>query len=112
MPLSMPSFRVLAVALATALVLPPLAGCAGDRNTRATGTVIDDASITARVKTALASGEGIKAAASVNVTTYRGTVQLSGFVDSEAEKQRAEQVARSVEGVRSVENALSVRPAR
>lgn len=108
----MPSLKILAVALAAALMLPPLAGCAGDRNTRATGTVIDDASITARVKTALATGEGITAAVPVNVTTYRGTVQLSGFVESEAEKRRAEQIARSVEGVRSVENALSVQPAR
>ena len=44
----------------------------------------------------------------VNVTTYRGTVELSGFVDSEQTAQRAEQIARSVDGVRMVKNDLSV----
>lgn len=50
-------------------------------------------------------------ATSVNVNTYRGTVQLSGFVDNEEAKRRAENAARDVEGVRAVQNDLRIAPA-
>lgn len=89
-----------------------LAGCAtdGERGSgRTVGQFTDDAAVTARVKTAIARDVGAGAAANVNVTTYRGTVQLSGFVESKEQANQAAAAARKVDGVREVENKLSVR---
>lgn len=72
------------------------------------GEVIDDSTVTARVKSALISDPATKAH-QINVTTEGGIVQLGGFVDSAAEKSRAAEVARSVEGVRDVRNELDVK---
>src|SRR5882672_4514086 len=69
-----------------------------------TGQYVDDATVTAKVKTAIASDVGVKAAANVNVETYRGVVQLSGFADSDAQASRAVAAAKRVNGVRSVKN--------
>ncbi len=77
---------------------------------RTAGTTVDDATLTAKVKTALVENPGT-AARRINVTTYNGVVQLSGFVNSRDEKQEAEQVAQSVSGVRQVRNELEVKPA-
>jgi osmotically-inducible protein OsmY len=74
--------------------------------------VVDDGALTARVKTAIARDIGVTPAMNVNVTTYRGTVQLSGFVDSPRVAQQAETIARSVDGVQSVENDLKVASGR
>lgn len=102
--------RITALALIGTL---PFVGCATNPgSSRGAGQVIDDSALTARVKSALAVDAGAQAAANVNVTTYRGVVQLSGFVDTERDVQRAAAVARKVEGVRSVENALRVAPSR
>lgn len=57
-----------------------LAGCASSPGSRATGQVLDDGALTARVKTAIARDASLGTAKDVNVTTYRGVVQLSGFV--------------------------------
>jgi osmotically-inducible protein OsmY len=88
----------------------PLAGCSSSPQSRSTGQVIDDGTITARVKTALAREAGVTDAMNVNVNTYRGVVQLSGFVDSKALVERAERVAQGVDGVKSVKNDLRVAP--
>lgn len=85
-----------------------LGGCAATSSDRSTGQVVDDSSITARVKTAIARDASLGTATDVNVTTSRGVVQLSGFVPSEQVAQRAEKIAGSVEGVRSVKNDLRV----
>jgi osmotically-inducible protein OsmY len=92
-----------------------LAGCAShDGNaadeSRSAGQFTSDAALTAKVKTALAKDEGHGTAADVNVNSYRGVVQLNGFVDSQDKIQRAEEVARGVEGVSRVDNNLSVKP--
>jgi osmotically-inducible protein OsmY len=93
-----------------------LAGCAskGDNaaagESRTAGQFTSDAALTAKVKTALARDAGLGTAADVNVNSYRGVVQLNGFVDSQDKVQRAADVARSVEGVSRVENNLSVKP--
>ena len=95
------------------------AGCAhnrdqrssGDNQSRTAGTVIDDAGLTARVKTAIASDAGAGTAAAVNVTTYRGEVQLSGFVDSQEKKDQAAAAAQRISGVQSVKNDLQVKSA-
>jgi hyperosmotically inducible protein len=69
--------------------------------------VIDDAGITAKVKTALAAEKDVSAV-KINVDTAQGTVTLSGQVASQTEVDRALQVARGVDGVKSVENRLTV----
>jgi hyperosmotically inducible periplasmic protein len=91
------------------------AGCAhrdsGQSESRSAGAVVDDAGMTARVKTAIASDVGAGTAANVNVTTYRGTVQLAGFVDSQEKKDQAANAARKVSGVQNVQNDIQVRSA-
>lgn len=72
------------------------------------GRVVDDSVITAKVKSALAADPDTKAH-QINVETFQGKVQLSGFVDDSKARSRATQVARDVDGVRDVENALEVR---
>ena len=86
------------------------AGCAsaGDRTA---GEHIDDAALTAKVKTALIGDERTKAR-KIDVETFKGVVQLNGFVDSAAEKTAAGSVARTVKGVDSVKNNLQVGAAR
>ena len=101
--------RVLAFAF-VALV----AACASNTSDQAAtqespGQYVDDATVTAKVKTAIASDVGVKAAANVNVETYRGVVQLSGFADSDAQASRAATAAKKVNGVRSVKNDIRVK---
>jgi osmotically-inducible protein OsmY len=95
--------------LLTALVAMLVAvGCAGSQTQESTGEYIDDAAISTKVKSKLlvdkdASGMDIK------VETFKGIVQLSGFVESEQEKLRAGEIAEGIDGVRRVENRISVR---
>lgn len=96
-----------AIVLASLVALA--AGCAATDTDRTAGRFIDDSALTGRVKTALVRDAG-RVATEVNVTTYRGMVQLSGFVDSEAEASKAALVARSVQGVDAVYNDLRVKP--
>jgi hyperosmotically inducible protein len=84
-----------------------LSGCAATSTQRSTGETIDDGVITAKVKTELVDNDIVEAG-EVNVTTYRGVVQLSGFVDSSEEKVQATKAAQSVEGVTDVRNDLKV----
>jgi osmotically-inducible protein OsmY len=69
---------------------------------------VDDATITAKVKTQLASDVGLTPANQIHVETSKSVVQLSGFVDSAAHKAEAESVARGVEGVTGVQNDIIV----
>jgi osmotically-inducible protein OsmY len=94
-------FLVLAAAVAAA-------GCAGSRTRESTGEYLDDASITAKVKTALLQDEVVKGL-DIQVETFKRTVQLSGFVNAASEKQRAEAIARDVAGVRFVKNDIRVK---
>jgi hyperosmotically inducible protein len=103
--------RFLAAGLA-ATALAGLGACASseDRGSRrSTGEFTDDASLTARVKSAIATDAGAKTAAAVNVETYRGVVQLTGFVDSEDQATRAVSAAKKVQGVRSVKNDIRLK---
>ena len=94
------------------LFLGLTAACAPTQERRGTGEFVDDATLTARVKTSLLKEEGIKEAAAINVDTYRGVVSLAGFLDNQDMIRRAVSVARGVEGVREVQNKLSVKPPR
>ena len=93
-----------------------LAGCASHRDnaasgeSRSAGEVTSDAALTAKVKTALATNAGLGTAADVNVQSYRGVVQLNGFVPSQEDIQRAADAARKVSGVTRVDNNLKVKP--
>lgn len=95
--------------LALAVGFPVLTGCAGGPTRASTGEYIDDAALTSRVKTALFRDPDVSGF-QVKVETFKGQVQLSGFVDTPEHKDRAERVARTVEGVRSVTNSLIVKP--
>jgi osmotically-inducible protein OsmY len=99
----------LAAALAAA-ALATAAGCAPTQTRQSTGEMVDDAALTARVKSALINEPGVKST-QINVETFRGTVSLSGFVDSEAMAHKAVNVAEQVRGVRSVKNDMRVKPA-
>lgn len=93
--------------MALALVL---GACAPTQTQRSTGQVVDDATLTAKVKTELAQTQGLGEALAINVDTYRGVVSLAGFVDNAQQVQAATNAARKVEGVREVKNSLQVKP--
>ncbi|BBP96892.1 lipoprotein [Burkholderia sp. SFA1] len=102
--------RLLGVAALAATALA-FSGCKSAPTTPAnTGSEIanDDAALAARVKAALVADPVLKALP-MSVATYRGAVQLSGYVDSEAQMQKALAVTRSVPGVQSVSNELHLR---
>jgi hyperosmotically inducible protein len=84
-----------------------VAGCTATRTSQTAGEVIDDSAVTAQVKSALIA-DPVTKARQINVETYRGVVQLGGFVDTANEKDRATQVARDVNGVKEVRNDLRV----
>jgi len=86
-------------------------GCAVTSGQESTGAYVDDATITTRVKSRFAEDKTV-AASRISVETLKGVVQLSGFAVSEAERQRAAQIAASVPGVKQVQNAVVVRPAQ
>jgi len=89
-----------------------LSACASrdDSSKRGAGEFTSDAALVTKVKTAIASDAGLGSASAINVNAYRGVVQLGGFVDSQEKIERAAQAARNVEGVRTVENNIRVRP--
>lgn len=96
------------LALLAGGVLSLSTGCAGTATNQSTGEYIDDAAVTAKVKTALVRDE-VVSAMQVDVTTFKGNVQLSGFVDTADQKSRAEQIARGIDGVTEVTNNISVK---
>ncbi len=98
--------RILAVlaALAMAVTL----GCASTTKSESTGEYVDDSVITAKVKTAILGDPALKSA-EINVETFKGVVQLSGFVSSRASANTAVVVAKNVHGVKSVKNDMLVK---
>ncbi|RZA33912.1 MAG: BON domain-containing protein [Lysobacteraceae bacterium] len=100
------SYRIQLILLGVVLAI--LTACAPSGTSRGTGEYIDDATITTSVKTAFATDPTVKAT-EVQVETYKGTVQLSGFVDSPESAARAAQLAREVSGVKEVRNSMVVR---
>lgn len=84
-------------------------GCAVGRGQETVGSYVDDAAITTSVKAKMAEDKTVSAT-SISVETLNGTVQLSGFAKSGAEKMQAENIARGVKNVRSVRNDIVVRP--
>ncbi len=94
--------------LVTAVALTALAGCASTQKQESTGQYVDDTAITAKVKAAIFNEPTLKSA-EINVETFKGRVQLSGFVSSRANIDRAVTVAQGVSGVTSVANDMRVK---
>jgi osmotically-inducible protein OsmY len=90
------------------LVVAVIAGCAATRTQESTGQYVDDSTITAKVKAAILQDPALKVFA-ISVETFKGTVQLSGFVNSAEIRSRAAVVASRVSGVQSVKNDLIVK---
>ncbi len=84
-------------------------GCAVVRGQETAGAYVDDAAITTAVKAKYVEDKTV-AATSISVETLNGTVQLSGFAKTQAEKDKAEALARGVKNVRAVRNDIAVRP--
>jgi osmotically-inducible protein OsmY len=85
-----------------------LLGCASTPTKESSGEYIDDSTITTKVKAAIFDDPSLKVF-QINVETFKGEVQLSGFVDSAQSVKKAGEVARSVGGVKSVKNNLIVK---
>lgn len=83
-------------------------GCVATQKQESTGEYVDDSVITTKVKAAVFNEPSLKVL-QINVETFKGEVQLSGFVDSEQSAKKAEEVAGGVEGVKSVKNNLVVK---
>lgn len=98
------------VAAMVALAAIYSSGCTVASGQGSVGDVVDDSTITTRVKTRFAESKDV-AATRISVETLKGVVQLSGFAVSEKERQRAAEIAASVPGVKQVQNAISVKPA-
>jgi len=101
-------YRRQLLGLAAALAL---SACASKEpeTMRTTGEFTSDAALTARVKSAIATDVGARTAAAINIETYRGVVQLTGFADSREQAARAEEAAKKVDGVRSVKNDVRIK---
>jgi osmotically-inducible protein OsmY len=94
--------------LVAALVLSTLVGCAATATHESTGQYVDDATITTTVKAAILNEPSLKVS-EINVETFKGAVQLSGFVRSEDNILTAVRVARGVSGVTSVTNDMRLK---
>ena len=91
-----------------AVLLASMLGCASTSKQEGTGEYFDDSIITTKVKAAIFNEPSLKSA-EINVETFKGTVQLSGFVNSRADIDKAVEVARGVKGVTSVKNDMRVK---
>jgi osmotically-inducible protein OsmY len=94
--------------LVAAVALTALAGCASTQKQESTGQYMDDTAITTKVKAAIFNDPMLKSA-EINVETFKGRVQLSGFVSNQASIEHAVMVARGVGGVSSVANDMRVK---
>jgi hyperosmotically inducible protein len=93
--------------IVTAMAMVAMAACTATRTTRSAGETLDDSTVTAKVKTALARDPSTSAY-KIDVESYRGEVQLNGFVETADMKSAATRVAKSVDGVKKVSNNLDV----
>jgi osmotically-inducible protein OsmY len=107
-----PSRRTITNAALAAIAAAILSACASDstpETRRTTGEFTSDAALTAKVKSAIATDVGARTAAAINIETYRGVVQLTGFVGSREQAEGAVAAAKKVDGVRSVKNDVRIK---
>jgi osmotically-inducible protein OsmY len=95
-------------ALFLAIMLVSALGCASTSTQEGTGEFVDDTVITTKVKAAIFDEDSLKSA-EINVETFKGVVQLSGFVSSEANERKAVELAKSVKGVKSVKDDMRLK---
>jgi hyperosmotically inducible protein len=100
--------RNLAAVFLLVFVAGAAGGCAGNSQTESTGEYVDDTAISSKVRAEIIGDEQLSIF-DIDVETFKGDVQLSGFVDTEALKERAGTLAREVDGVDSVHNNLVVK---
>ncbi|WP_151703764.1 BON domain-containing protein [Nitrincola alkalilacustris] len=103
----MKSFKIVS-AFILMLLIVSLAACGSTSNQSSTGEYIDDTVITTKVKAEILNDPELKVM-EINVETYKGTVQLSGFVSTQAHINRATQIARAVDGVVAVKNDIRMK---
>lgn len=101
-----PGIRIYSFAAAAALALA--AGCASTATHESTGQYVDDTTLTTKVKTAIFEDPALKSS-EINVETFKGRVQLSGFVSSKENIDHAVRVAQNVKGVESVQNDMRLK---
>jgi osmotically-inducible protein OsmY len=97
-----------AISMLSIVAVAGIMGCASTSKSEGTGEYVDDTVITAKVKTAILEQPGLKSS-EINVETFKGIVQLSGFVASQDSVNLAMSTARSVKGVSSVKNDMRVK---
>jgi osmotically-inducible protein OsmY len=97
-----------AIPLLSAFAIAGLLGCASTATSEGTGEYVDDAVITSKVKAAILQEPTLKSA-EINVETFKGIVQLSGFVSTESSARTAVKTAQNVKGVSSVKNDMRVK---
>jgi osmotically-inducible protein OsmY len=97
-----------AALLAALMAAAVMTGCSSAPTQQSASEAVDDGVVTAKVKAALVA-DPVTKAHQINVETFKGTVQLSGFVETDEARTRALQLARDVEGVRKVKDAMEVR---
>lgn len=102
--INLKSFAAILAAFAMATTL----GCASTSKSEGTGEYIDDTVITTKVKSAILGEDTLKSA-EINVETFKGVVQLSGFVSTRANIDKAVVLAKNVNGVKSVKNDMRVK---
>ena len=96
------------ILLLAAAAFTTLGGCASSATQESTGQYMDDTAITTKVKAAIFNDATLKSA-EINVETFKGAVQLSGFVNSQADINKAVAVTQAVGGVRSVKNDMRLK---
>ena len=94
--------------LISLVLVVSVAGCAGGKTYESTGEYLDDSAITTKVKTSILADSKLKTL-QISVETFKGIVQISGFVDSLDQSNRAAEVTRKVNGVKMVHNHLIVK---
>jgi osmotically-inducible protein OsmY len=97
-----------ALLLAVLMASTAVVGCSSTPTQESAGQAVDDGVVTAKVKAALVA-DPVTKAHQINVETFKGTVQLSGFVETDEARTRALQLARDVDGVKKVKDAMEVR---
>ena len=97
-----------AISMLSIVAVAGIIGCASTAKSESTGQYVDDSALTAKVKTAIFEQPTLKSA-EINVETFKGVVQLSGFVSSQENVNTAMATAKSVHGVTSVKNDMPVK---
>lgn len=101
-------FSIVVMALLTACIAFTTISCSSTPKQESTGEYLDDSVITARVKAAILKDKDLKSA-EINVETFKGVVQLSGFVSSQSDINKAVSITRDLSGVQSVKNDMRVK---